>query len=102
MRKLKIFVNNIPAGVFAEVNKNEYIFSYFPDYSGLPISLTMPVSTQEYSFKEFPPFFDGLLPEGLQLEGLLRQCKIDRYDLFAQLAAVGHDLVGAVTVKEII
>jgi len=32
------------------------------------------------------------------LEGLLRQCKIDRTDLFGQLLAVGGDTVGAVTV----
>jgi serine/threonine-protein kinase HipA len=35
------------------------------------------------------------------LEGLLRQKKIDRSDLFFQLVAVGGDLVGAVTVEEV-
>ncbi|MFW5877858.1 MAG: HipA N-terminal domain-containing protein, partial [bacterium] len=45
--------------------------------------------------------FEGLLPEGIQLEGLLKFNKIDRNDLFSQLMAVGDDMVGAVTVKEI-
>ncbi len=50
--------------------------------------------------KDFPPFFDGLLPEGILLEGLLKQRKIDKYDYFSQIVAVGNDLVGAVTVRE--
>jgi serine/threonine-protein kinase HipA len=49
----------------------------------------------------FPLFLDGLLPEGIQLEGLLKTRKIDRYDYFSQLVAVGNDMVGAVTVKEV-
>jgi serine/threonine-protein kinase HipA len=60
----------------------------------------MPVATRAYDFDEFPPFFDGLLPEGFQLDALLRQRKIDASDFFSQLVAVGGDLVGAVTVDE--
>ena len=33
------------------------------------------------------------------LEALLRELKIDRNDAFAQICAVGGDLVGAVTVE---
>jgi serine/threonine-protein kinase HipA len=62
----------------------------------------MPPSQMIYEFDSFPPFFDGLLPEGYQLDGLLKFAKIDRNDLFAQLVTVGDDLVGNVTVKEII
>jgi serine/threonine-protein kinase HipA len=40
------------------------------------------------------------LPEGLLLEGLLRQRKIDKFEYLKQLIAVGNDLVGAVTVRE--
>jgi serine/threonine-protein kinase HipA len=58
----------------------------------------MPVREESYLFDEFPPFFDGLLPEGFQLEALLRQKKIDRNDKFGQLLIIGADTVGAVTV----
>jgi serine/threonine-protein kinase HipA len=61
----------------------------------------MSVSNKEYTFDEFPPFFDGLLPEGVMLEGLLRKAKLDNYDLFGQLMRVGGDMVGSVTVEEI-
>jgi serine/threonine-protein kinase HipA len=55
---------------------------------------------KEFNFNSFPPFFDGLLPEGIQLDGLLRFKKIDKYDYFSQLIAAGADLVGAVSVEE--
>jgi len=40
------------------------------------------------------------LPEGFQLEALLRRKKLDRNDHFGQLLLVGGDTVGAVTVRE--
>jgi serine/threonine-protein kinase HipA len=62
----------------------------------------MPIKGKSFKYNSFPPFFDGLLPEGIQLEGLLKIKKIDKNDYFSQLMAVGEDMVGAVTVKEII
>lgn len=100
MRKALIYQQGIPAGYLTE-NEHRYEFNYLPDYSGTPISLTLPVSREPYIFDEFPPFFDGLLPEGYQLESLLRRLKIDRTDSFSQLIAVGADLVGSVTVEEV-
>ena len=61
----------------------------------------MPKKDKVYKFDRFPPFFDGLLPEGIQLEGLLKIRKIDKNDYFSQLIAVGEDMVGVVTVKEV-
>ena len=100
MRRAKIYMQGVYAGMLTEETRAVYVFVYAPDYDGLPISLTMPVRPKPYRFDTFPPFFDGLLPEGAMLEGLLRQRKIDRYDYFSQLVSVGQDLVGAVTVEE--
>lgn len=102
MRRAKVLMNGVLAGILIESEKNKsYEFSYEEDYDGPPISLTMPLSRKTYSYDTFPPFFDGLLPEGAMLEGLLRQRKLDRDDLFGQLVTVGQDLVGAVTVEEL-
>ena len=79
-------------------SENDYCFQYLPGYAGHPVSLTMPVRFEPYCFNTFPPFFDGLLPEGIQLDGLLRTRKIDKHDYFSQLLAVGEDVVGAVTI----
>lgn len=102
MRKAKVYNFGIPAGELIEIEPGrKYKFVYFNDYQGNPISLTMPVNKKEYEFNEFPPFFDGLLPEGVQLEALVRQMKIDKNDYFSQLVCVGKDLVGSVTVEEV-
>ena len=101
MRSARVFFENDLAGLLTESEKGkEFLFQYDPGYSGPPISLTMPVQYEAYLFDEFPPFFDGLLPEGFQLEALLRQKKLDRNDKFGQLLIIGADTVGAVTVKE--
>ncbi len=102
MRQAKVYVNNHEAGVLSEYESgSSYGFEYREDYSGAPVSLTLPLNQKTYMFSVFPPFFDGLLPEGYQLEGLLKTGKIDRNDLFTQLLAVGEDMVGNVTVKDL-
>lgn len=100
MRKASIYMQDKLAGFLTESpDKTTYIFEYVDNYEGLPVSLTMPIEQKSYSYNTFPPFFDGVLPEGIMLDGLLRQLKIDKKDYFSQLIAVGEDLVGAVTVK---
>jgi len=102
MRKAKVYVKGIEAGILTElVQGKEYVFEYLEEYEGLEVSRTMPTTQKVYQFNHFPPFFEGLLPEGIQLEGLLKIRKIDRHDYFSQLIAIGEDTVGAVTVKEI-
>ncbi len=103
MRVAKVFVNNVEAGILSELKfGRKYRYEYNNDYSGPPVSLTMPVNIPVFNYSSFPPFFDGLLPEGYQLEGLLKFKKIDRNDLFSQLITVGNDLIGNVTINEII
>lgn len=100
MRQANVFVAGNFAGVFTEDSPGKsYRFDYQADYTGSPVSLTMPTSQRTWAFDRFPPYFEGVLPEGTMLEGLLRGLKIDRDDLFSQLLATGEDLVGAVTVK---
>jgi serine/threonine-protein kinase HipA len=59
----------------------------------------MPIKNSQYEFNQFPPFFDGLLPEGPLLDALLRKYKLDKNDFFEQLVKVGQDVVGAVTIE---
>ncbi len=100
MRKAKVFVSGILAGELQEIIRNtQYCFVYLDGYQGESVSLTMPISQKVYEFNRFPPFFEGLLPEGMMLEGFLRQTKIDRNDFMSQIIAVGQDLVGNVTIE---
>jgi serine/threonine-protein kinase HipA len=100
MRKACVLVNGIKAGILEELAGKKYQFTYYPDYHNAPVSLTMPLINKVYAFDMFPPFFEGLLPEGVLLEALLRKYKIDTNDYFQQLIVVGQDVVGAVTIEE--
>lgn len=100
MRSAKVYNFGIYAGdLFEEEKGKQYRFRYYDEYSGPPVSLTLPVEQKEYEFNSFPAFFDGLLPEGVQLDALLRKAKIDRNDNFSILLLTGKDLVGSVTVE---
>lgn len=102
MRKALVSVNKVEAGILEELGNSRYRFEYFTDYQGPPVSLTMPITTRVIEYDVFPSFFEGLLPEGVMLDGLLRKSKLDKNDYFGQLIKVGKDVVGAVTVEEIV
>lgn len=101
MRKAEVYQRGTLAGILEELGQNRYRFTYVPGYRGQPISLALPIREASYEFDEFPPVFEGLLPEGLPLEAMLRQYKIDKQDLFKQLVTVGEDVVGSLTIKEV-
>lgn len=101
MRKAKVFFNKGTfVGYLNELEpKKNYTFVYETNYDGPPVSLSMPSVQKIYTFDNFPAYFDGVLPEGAQLEALLRIEKLDRDDYFGQLICVGKDLVGAFSVE---
>jgi len=98
MRRAIVMIHGNRAGVLTEVSPVEYYFEYDENYDGEVVSLTMPLNHKNM-VTNFPTIFEGLLPEGVMLEGLLKIAKIDKKDYFSQLIATGNDLVGAVTVK---
>ena len=59
MRKAKVLVNGCLAGYLVEHERGKrYSFSYLEDYSGPPVSLTMPRDEDFYEYDHFPPFFE--------------------------------------------
>lgn len=101
MRKAEIYQQAALAGTLEEIEGGRWRFTYADGYAAEPISLTMPLAQRVHEFDRFPPVFEGLLSEGVQLEAMLRRYKLDRADLFGQLIVAGHDLVGSLTVKEV-
>jgi len=99
--RAEVRMNDEPAGYLDRDEQGTWRFHYLSEYSGPPVSLTLPTQTPSYEFESFPSVFEGLLPEGVQLEALLRTHKIDRNDAFRQLVTVGEDLVGAISVHEV-
>jgi serine/threonine-protein kinase HipA len=100
-RRAAIYQQGIRAGTLRSSDGRGWSFQYEPDYEGPPVSLTLPVRKDSYEFPDFPAFLEGLLPEGPQLEALLRTHKIDRGDAFRQLLVVGGDMVGSLSVSEL-
>lgn len=96
--RLIVEVQRKQAGTLTKTERG-FEFAYRMGYDGPPVSLTLPVREQPYRFDSFPSFFDGLLPEGVGLEGLLRTRKLDRNDWMGQLLAVGGDVPGFVTLR---
>ena len=101
LRRAAIFQSGILAGHLEEVIDGGWCFVYVEGYAEIPISLTLPVRKDPYFFKVFPAVLDGLLPEGEQLNALLKKQKIDRNDCFTQLVTVGQDLVGSLSVCQV-
>jgi serine/threonine-protein kinase HipA len=102
MRKAEVYMMGTMAGMLSEaLLPGNWRFEYLEAYSGMPVSKAMPVNRSGYDFVSFPAFFEGLLPEGHQLEGLLSLGEIDKEDYFGQLILLGEDLPGAITIREV-
>ncbi|MEX2602002.1 MAG: HipA N-terminal domain-containing protein [Balneolaceae bacterium] len=96
----EVLMHGNPAGILESQSGGVTEFRYHATYSGPPVSVTLPVRSEPYTFSGFPSFFDGLLPEGTNLDMLLAQHKLQADEVMLQLLAVGSNLIGAVTVKK--
>lgn len=101
MKAARIYQQDQLAGELEALEDDSYRFTYTSGFRGEPVSLTMPTSQPVWQFPRFPAPFEGLLPEGVQLDALLRIRKLDRSDLFGQLLAVGHDVVGSLRIEAV-
>ena len=99
MKVAHVYQQKQLAGKLTAHEDGTFSFTYERDYCGEPVSLTMPVAQRDWKSTTFPAPFEGLLPEGIQLEALLRHRKLDRSDLFGQLLAVGSDVVGSLRIE---
>lgn len=100
-RKGIVYYNNIECGVISETDDG-YVFRYYESWlknpNSMPISLTLPLTNQEYFSYVLFPFFDGLIPEGWLLEIAIQKWKLNRKDRMGLLLSVCKDSIGAVSV----
>lgn len=106
MRKCKVYVNRIEAGILSEINNpREYRFKYNEEYIERqlpPVSLTMPLQAEEYRSPFLFPFFFNMLSEGENRaiqSALLRIDKDDDFGILLETAR--YDTAGNVTVAPI-
>lgn len=101
-RTAYIYVRNTFAGVLSETDYG-YSFVYDKEYlkseKATVVSLTLPLSENEYRSKTLFPFFDGLIPEGWLLDIVTHNWKIPLSDRFGVLLIACKDVVGNVSVR---
>lgn len=91
------------AGRLERRSGGEVAFTYDPAYlasDGRPVASTLAKQVEPFvaTGGAVPPFFAGLLPEGLRLRALVTHVKTSPDDLLSLLAVVGADTVGDVQV----
>ena len=101
-RTAYIYVRNVFAGVLSETDYG-YSFIYDKEYlkseTATVVSLTLPLSENEYRSKTLFPFFDGLIPEGWLLDIVMHNWKISPNDRFGVLLVACRDAIGNVSVR---
>jgi serine/threonine-protein kinase HipA len=103
----KVFYGDTLAGYIERRDEGGYYFVYQPDYlarpGSRPVSLTLPLRREEYYSPMLFPFFSGLLAEGNLKDLQCRMHRIDPNDDFSRLLkTTRHDVIGAVTVEEVL
>lgn len=98
-----VYVRNSFAGILKETDEG-YSFKYDSDYlqrkNPSPVSLTLPLQSDEYNSKILFPFFDGLIPEGWLLKIVTDNWKIEKNDRFGVLLVACKDGIGNVSIRE--
>lgn len=101
MKKAKIFINNIWAGILTE-DHDGYHFAYTADYlrtdGAKPLSPTMPLQEEAYEKEVMFPVFDGLIPEGWMLDIVDKNWKINPRDRMSLLLMCCKDCIGNISV----
>lgn len=87
-------------GSLARDERGTVTFSYVEEYSGEPVSSTLPVGSDPVTAPGggLPPYFSGLLPEGHRLTVLHTAAKTSADDELTLLLAVGTDVPGDVQI----
>lgn len=94
---LALYIAGNLAGHVRQGDEGALSFAYVPGYSGVPVSLSIPVTPAVYPHRTVRPYLQGLLPD----DPLVRADIGDRYGCsgenpFAMLAHIGLDCPGAV------
>ena len=102
MRKCKVFVHDVEAGILSETDAKEYVFAYHDNYRGEPVCLAMPVRSEPYRSDHLFPYFFNMLSEGANRQVQSTLLHIDENDDFGiMLETARYDTIGAITIKPV-
>ena len=79
-----------------------YIKEYLERKDATAVSLTLPLSNNIYKSEVLFPFFDGLIPEGYLFSAAINYFKIDYRDRMGLLLKTCKDVIGNVSIEEVV
>ncbi|MCB9024773.1 MAG: HipA domain-containing protein [Bdellovibrionaceae bacterium] len=101
--ELEVHRQNTFVGILHRTNKGcELAFdsSFLNDQNYSQLSFRIPKQkVYQHLGVNLPPYFAGLIPEGLRFKALVKEIKTSEDDLFSLLAAIGEGSVGDIYTK---
>ena len=102
-RDLVVAMNGLPVATWTRSARGEQRFCYAPEWlardAAIPVSLSMPLSSEPFQGAVVENFFDNLLPDNLDIRRRLpSRLGADSAQPFDLLAGIGGDCVGALQI----
>lgn len=92
-----------PAGKIETLPGIGGVFSYdeawVEEGPALPLSLSLPLNSNEYPDRSIRPYFEGLLPEEHSRRVIARELGVSNHSYLKILAALGNECIGAVLIS---
>jgi len=92
----------VRVGTLQRSARGQERFSYAESYlgrGGSPLSLSLPLRSEDYAASDIRPYFDGLLPEGPTRSAIVARLLVPETDWLAILGSSGLDCIGDVVVE---
>lgn len=97
--ELEVFIGPNHCGVLTQAKTGALNFRYDSNYSGVPLSLSMPVGLSDYGDRTVRPYLMGLLPDEESTRAAIgAKYGVSGDNPFKLLAHIGNDCPGAVRV----
>ena len=97
-RQLSVYFDDKLTGTLLQDDTGRLRFHYAPSYlrpGSVPLSISMPLSDQEYEDNRARPFFSNLLPDGLARQRVAKLLGVSEKNPFALLEIIGGECAGA-------
>ena len=78
----------------------QYDDSWIAKHPDLPLSISLPVSNNEFNERQIKPYFAGLLPEGQALVEVANRFNVSTASYLKILRALGDECIGAVRIAD--
>lgn len=96
-KRLATCINGTQIGTLIQDEGGLISFRYLDGYRGIPLSLSLPVTTREYKQAEVSPYLMGLLPDSTEVrKAAAREFGVSPNNPFAMLSHMGLDCPGGV------